>query len=510
VRALTNSATADRYFSTDGGTTNTAQHYFNNVASAGDLFDYVPNGTPKSYLPTGSPDSFDYSGSVGIVSAGDLTLMATLGYTPSTAGTTIQWANQVSGAFATGSNWVGNVTPGPADTAVLGSKNTKVAAPDASKGTYTVTASASETVTAIQTAAVATLAITGGVFDATNGAGGGSNAGLIGVSSGATFEIGGTFNNSNKVYLLGGATLMVAAGGVSLTGTGIVELSETALSQASVGPRTTALVSTAPTATLSNDSTIEGGGNLGAGQLTLNNQAGGIIASVGAQTLSIDTGAASIANAGLILASGPGGVTIAGAINNTGHLAVNGGPMTVMGAVTGSGYGEVVSGTLDFAGSFNENVVFTAGSTGTLELADSVAYTKGRIQGLSTTGANALDLGDINFVNAATTTATFAGTATSGVLTVTDGTNTAKINLIGNYVGHIFTTSLGAGGVGTKIVDPAASPSPAPSTLPAPPHAFIAAMAAVGPSAGAQTTARGGLEPSAHVLLAAPRFMQAA
>ncbi|HZL00213.1 MAG TPA: NF038122 family metalloprotease, partial [Caulobacteraceae bacterium] len=33
VRALTNSATADRYFSTDGGTANTAQHYFNNVAS---------------------------------------------------------------------------------------------------------------------------------------------------------------------------------------------------------------------------------------------------------------------------------------------------------------------------------------------------------------------------------------------------------------------------------------------------------------------------------------------
>jgi len=131
-------------------------------------------------------------------------------------------------------------------------------------------------------------------------------------------------------------------------------------------------------------------------------------------------------------------------------------------------------------------VVFTAGSTGTLELADSVAYAKGRIQGLSTTGTNGLDLADITFTSGVTA-ATFSGTSTSGVLTVTDGTHTANINLIGNYVGHTFTTSPGAGGVGTRIVDPPppSTPAAAPrAILPVPAHGFIAAMAAMGSQTG--------------------------
>ena len=222
---------------------------------------------------------------------------------------------------------------------------------------------------------------------------------------------------------------------------------------------------------------------LGAGQMTLVNQAAGVIESYGSSLLTVNTGANTITNAGIFLATSAGGMTIASAVANTGHFAVNGGSMTVIGAVTGAGYGEVVKGTLDFAGAFNENVVFTSGSTGTLELADSLAFAKGRIQGLSTTGANALDLGDITFTSGVTT-AVFSGSTTSGVLTVTDGTHTAEINLIGDYQGSIFTTSPGAGGVGTRIVDPQASAAPTTSALSAPPHAFIAAMATLGAETG--------------------------
>jgi len=221
----------------------------------------------------------------------------------------------------------------------------------------------------------------------------------------------------------------------------------------------------------------------------------------GVFTASNGTGAG--ANAGTILAAG-GGVTIEGAVANTGHLAVNGGSITVTGAVTGSGYGEVVKGTLDFAGAFNENVVFTSGSTGTLELAHSIAYTTGRIQGLSTTGTNALDLADITFTSGVTK-ATFTGSATSGVLTVTDGTHTARIGLIGNYVGHTFTTSLGAGGAGTRIVDPAASGSSAPSALAPPPHALIAAMAALGAQTGGSVGWMHDPQPLSRPMLLAPR-----
>ncbi|HZL00212.1 MAG TPA: hypothetical protein VFC47_09935 [Caulobacteraceae bacterium] len=152
--------------------------------------------------------------------------------------------------------------------------------------------------------------------------------------------------------------------------------------------------------------------------------------------------------------------------------------------------------------------MFTSGSTGTLELGQSIGYTTGKIQGLSTTGANALDLADITFTSGVTK-ATFSGSATSGVLTVTDGTHTARIGLIGNYVGHTFATSLGAGGVGTRIVDPAASPS-ASAPLAPPPHALIAAMAAFAPRASGQISLPAHLDQGHASMIASPRFIHAA
>jgi len=95
------------------------------------------------------------------------------------------------------------------------------------------------------------------------------------------------------------------------------------------------------------------------------------------------------------------------------------------------------------------------------------------------------------------------------VLTVTDGTHTARIGLIGNYAGHTFTTSLGAGGVGTRIVDPMAGGASAPSALPAPPHAFIAAMAAFAPQASGQIHPVSHLDQGHASMIAMPRFAQA-
>ena len=70
--------------------------------------------------------------------------------------------------------------------------------------------------------------------------------------------------------------------------------------------------------------------------------------------------------------------------------------------------------------------------------------------------------------------ATFSGTTTSGVLTVTDGTHTAHINLKGDYTGSTFIASDDGNG-GVNIVDPARSETVAASS-----HRFIAAMAWVG------------------------------
>ena len=73
--------------------------------------------------------------------------------------------------------------------------------------------------------------------------------------------------------------------------------------------------------------------------------------------------------------------------------------------------------------------------------------------------------------------ATYSGTKTGGVLTVTDGTHTAQIHLTGNYLSSTFVASSDGHG-GVTIVDP-----PATAALP-PPHQLIAAMAGLGADRG--------------------------
>ena len=69
-------------------------------------------------------------------------------------------------------------------------------------------------------------------------------------------------------------------------------------------------------------------------------------------------------------------------------------------------------------------------------------------------GSDTIDLADVAFN--ANTQATFVGTASGGTLTVTNGTETAKIALTGDYLSSTWTLSNDGNG-GTNVVDPAAS-----------------------------------------------------
>jgi fibronectin-binding autotransporter adhesin len=197
-------------------------------------------------------------------------------------------------------------------------------------------------------------------------------------------------------------------------------------------------------------------------------------------------------NAGMIQTTGSGVLTIAGPLINTstGRLAADGGTLVVNGAVTGGGAAVINGGTLDLASSFNDRVTFT-GATGGLHLAQSKTYTA-NITGFSTNGATSLDLGDIGFVGS--TEATFSGTTRSGVLTVTDGSNTAHINLRGDYTTATFVASSDGHG-GTIVVDSTAKDAAVALAGQNPLHQFIAAMAGLGASAmvGAVHTAATGL-----------------
>jgi hypothetical protein len=105
-------------------------------------------------------------------------------------------------------------------------------------------------------------------------------------------------------------------------------------------------------------------------------------------------------------------------------------------------------------------------------LAHSQVFTK-TVTGFSSKGSTTLDLADIGFVGAGE--ARFSGTKKSGVLTVTDGTNTAFITLNGDYLRATFVTANDGHG-GTDVV---AQDTPA---VAAPLHAFASAMAEIGTS----------------------------
>jgi hypothetical protein len=255
------------------------------------------------------------------------------------------------------------------------------------------------------------------------------------------------------VTLQGGITLVgvltdsspsvtIAAAGAVLEGGGTLALTNSA-TNAITGANATALLNNA-------HDRIQGSGQLGDGQMALANGLGGAIIGNGSVALIINTGGQTISNAGLIEDSGTGGTTIVSAISNAGVLEALHGTLTVESAVTGTGRVVIGSGGVaDFAAAFSQNVAFAAGG-GTLELAKSQGFA-GVISGFSKTGTTTLDLGDIAFGGA--TKATYSGTKTSGVLTVTDGTHTANIKLTGNYLTSTWNLASDGHG-GTTVVDP--------------------------------------------------------
>jgi len=119
------------------------------------------------------------------------------------------------------------------------------------------------------------------------------------------------------------------------------------------------------------------------------------------------------------------------------------------------------------------------------------------IIGFSKTGTTSFDLLDIGFVSASE--ATYSGTKTGGVLSVTDGTHTAHITMVGNYLSSAWVASSDGHG-GVSVVDPPAQAPAVQSTA-----AFASVMASMAPS-GATLLAGGQSHvETMHPLLSAPR-----
>src|SRR5262249_39084443 len=120
--------------------------------------------------------------------------------------------------------------------------------------------------------------------------------------------------------------------------------------------------------------------------------------------------------------------------------------------------------TVEISSAFDKQAII-AGDTGTLKLANSSSFA-GTVAGMS--GQDAIDFGYIDPANVQHPTS--SGTASSGTLTVPDGSHTANIALLGDYVASTFVTSSDGHG-GTNVVDPSATETSQTSLLVQPHHA---------------------------------------
>jgi len=120
--------------------------------------------------------------------------------------------------------------------------------------------------------------------------------------------------------------------------------------------------------------------------------------------------------------------------------------------------------TLEVISTYSGQVSFTA-STGILELLNSSGFA-GTVAGM--TGQDTIDFADIDPTKVQRPT--YSGTASGGTLTVTDGSHTANIALLGNYIASTFVTSSDGHG-GTNVVDPSATETSQTSLLVQPHHA---------------------------------------
>lgn len=212
------------------------------------------------------------------------------------------WAAAVSGDFADPTKWTPAGVPGPSDTVAISLKRN-----------YTITSSADETVQTLAMAKGPTLTIDGGTFNVSAGTGSGELAGAVTVNNGA-FELGAsgataTFNCAGTIAIDVGALEIAGTVTLAAKGKGEVTLADNSYSATINGDGSA-------NATLNNDIRISGAGVF-ADNLTLDNQAKGVIDGSGTNTALVVAAANTITNAGLLEGTGVGGLVIVENVENT-------------------------------------------------------------------------------------------------------------------------------------------------------------------------------------------------
>lgn len=187
-----------------------------------------------------------------------------------------------------------------------------------------------------------------------------------------------------------------STGVTTLSGGGFVDLYDSSAQE---------LITNGSLQTLDNvGDTIQGYATIGSADLTLINGAGGVIdANNATNAMTITTGSNAIQNAGLIELTGAGGLTIEGAIDNSGFIDVSAGHLDIQGVATATG---------------NSNKVVSGNSTG---------------------GAIISGSGELEFGGASDMAVTFlASSGTDDILKIDHGASTQAAGATGADTGYIF------------------------------------------------------------------------
>jgi len=252
-----------------------------------------------------------------------------------------------------------------------------------------------------------------------------SNPGTLTVADGTALALVGSIENTGTIFVdaVSSDTGIEINGNVMLAGGGHIELSENNQNYIFGSD-----------ATLTNvDNTISGGGDIGNGTLVFHNE--GVIEALGPYALIIDTG------------SNP--------FDNTGTIETDGSSLLIKSPVIGGGNAVIAGGTLEFFGASDNNVSFIGTGLGILALDQSQNFT-GHISGFNS--QDKIDLGDIGYSSGTTLDYAANATDSGGVLTLSDGTHTADLALIGNYTSSSFELSSDGHG-GTELLTASATAS---------------------------------------------------
>ena len=290
------------------------------------------------------------------------------------------------------------------------------------------------------------------------------NAGAIRVVANSTLELSGPVYGAGKITVANGSLLVVAddwrnSGSININGasdpTGIdIDTGATwqLLGDGTVtlnGSDDSFISSLGAGATLDNNGDfITGAGQIGDSDMTINNNANGVIQANGGGLSISSAGGDSLYNAGAMSATSSGSLFVDSALVNYGRLIANsGGLIDVGGPVFGSGVAEIHgAGSIEFSNEVENDVVFRGKAAGTLILDNSTPSGAddpffGSISGFASgkSTSDTLDLGDFTF-NAGTMS---LGSSTFGSLdanlVISNGvTSSGAIHLLGQYTSGEF------------------------------------------------------------------------